>query len=281
VIVFGAGVFVGARWLPSRADQPTALTAEPAAVERAAGPEPLAVFPPQHEPSKTKPRRSAAPLATTPIELVPEPAPEPAPITGPALPPARPAWEGLAEQGEYRRALKALDQVGGFEAALASAGPDQLDRLAEVARGTGMHLRAIQALRLLLGRYPGHESAPEAALMLAGLLEKYGDPVEAAEAYATYQRLRPNGEFAEDALGRQVDLALERKDVEQGRKLVEQYAKQFPKGRRLRQFRQQLAKLTGQPAGRGGAAASPAPEPEENPYDEPGEESPAPARPAP
>jgi len=124
------------------------------------------------------------------------------------------------------------------------------------------------------------ELAPEAAWTLGGMLERHGDPVGAAEAYAAYQRLCWNCDLAEDALGRQVDLALERKDVEHGRRLVEQYAKQFPKGRRLREFRQQLAKLTGQkPEGRAGAASTPAPEPEENPDDEPREESPRPARP--
>ena len=286
VIVFGAGVFVGARWLPARATQSTALTAEPAAAaERAGGPEPTTFAPgPEREQNKQKPRRHVSPpLATSPIELLQEPTPEPVPLAVPvpeSRAPRAPEWQELAELGEYRKARGALDQAGGFDAALASATPEQLDALAEVARYTGMAEKAIQALRQLVDRFPGHESTPEAAWTLGGMLERAGDRVGAAAAYATYQRLCWDCGLAEDALGRQVDLALERKDFEHGRRLVEQYAKQFPKGRRLREFRQQLAKLTGQkPGGRGGAA--PAPEPEENPDDEPGEESPRPARPAP
>ena len=121
VIVFGAGVFVGARWLPARASQPTALTAEPAAAaERAGGPEPTTFAPgPQREQSKTKPRRPVtAPLTTAPIEIVQEPTPEPVPLPAPQQAAKTPEWQELAERAKYREAQRALDQAGGFDVAL-------------------------------------------------------------------------------------------------------------------------------------------------------------------
>lgn len=282
VIVFGSGVFVGRHWFPAESRAQASLAAEPAAgVEHTPAAEPTAVAKElQPEPAKPKPHQALnAPLAE-PVELSTPPlAADQSPLPLPAPPPpvvasGPPEWQRLADEGQFYPAWRALEQQGGFDAVFKSANADQLDALADVARGSGHQRQAMQALRQLVDRYTGHELAPLAAWRLGDMLEKSGDGAGAAAAFATYQRLCPKCEFAEDALGRQVDLALAAKDLEHGRKLVEQYAKEFPKGRRLREFRQQLAELAGKAPDPAAGANQSTPDPDESPSEESSEESP-------
>ncbi len=108
-----------------------------------------------------------------------------------------------------------------------------------------------------------------------------GDRAGAAKAYAAYRALSPKGDFAEDALARQVEAAVQAGNVDSAKKLAEQYEKDFPKGRRLRDIRAQVAKLAGEAApeldGDGGASKSE----DDTPSTESDDESPAPGGAAP
>jgi TolA-binding protein len=150
----------------------------------------------------------------------------------------------LANAGDFTGARVALDQVGGFDAALATASPEELMSLADIARASGGREQAVRALRQVLSAHASAPEAPLAAWTLGNMLDKAGDRKGAAEAFALYRRLSPTGDFAEDAAARQVDVALSQGNPERVTELVEEYARSFPNGRRVAEFRRALAKLT-------------------------------------
>lgn len=286
VVVFGLGVFVGARWGRTEPVVATAVSAEPAGAAepgpaRSASP---VLAEPQRTPDKARKRRptpvtepEAEDLEEPPAPaiILPPPAPVPPPSSGP------PEWQRLGNLGEYGAAWKALDREGGFDSAFARATPEQLLALNDIARWNSQRGRAIQALRRILDQYPGSEFAPIAAFTLGNMLDAAGDRKGANEAFAMYRRLSPKGEFAEDTLARQIDAAIERGDLPLARKLADQYATDFPSGRRLGEIKKQLARLSGkEPAGSAADPTTPS-DPEEGPSEESAdEESPAPTAPA-
>lgn len=283
--IFGLGVFVGVRAAAPSTTQ-VAAVAEP----RSALPLPGAAAPPERQavaetradapaPKHARPA-PALPASEVLVEEFPESygevpsiVSEPAPAAGPA------AWEVLAETGDFRAAKEALDGDGGFEHALLRASAGQLLVLADIARASGSREQAAQALKRVLSSYLSSPEAPVAAWTLGNLLDQSGDKIGAAEAYALYRRLSPTGDFAEDAAARQVDAALSQGNLELGARALDEYAQNFPKGRRLAELRKRLNALTA-PVD---PTAPAAPEPEEE--EEAGEPSadapavpPAPAR---
>jgi hypothetical protein len=259
--VFAAGVFVGARWVrPEHA--PTFTAERPVAHESAA--RPAAAAEPARSatepPRAPQTRKARVPDVRVPAELLSFAPPE---IHAPALPavvgPAE--WEQLADADRFAEARDALEARGGFSAVVQSASATQLMTLTDIARATGSREFAILALRRVVEAFPEAAVAPEAALTLGNLLEQAGDGAGAAEAYALYRRLSPSGDFAEDALARQVDSALVQGNLEALVRLVAQYENDFPNGPRLEEFRAELAKRSGAaPAAEpSDAAGNPAP----------------------
>ena len=187
-------------------------------------------------------------------------------------PPAGPAaWEILAESGDFRAADEALERGGGFDAVMARASASQLLVLADIARASGARDRAANALRRVLSAYVSAPEAPLAAWTLGNLLDQAGDKAGAAEAFAQYRRLSPTGDFAEDAAARQVDAALSQGNLELGARALDEYAQNFPQGRRLAELRKRLAELSAP------TDALPTPEAEEEEEEpaEPATEAPA------
>lgn len=265
VIVFGSGVFVGARWFRAEAPLPTVAAERLTVDEPARGPEspatstpgePDSEQPSQGETLAPPPRRSPLVHEPTGSATPPEPTAPPTATLPPAGPPD---WQRLAQQGEYAAAKRALDQAGGFDAVLARASAEQLMSLVDLARATGQRARALSALRQVVDRFPADPNAPLAAWTLGNMLERAGDREGAAKAYARYRALSPTGDFAEDALARQVEAAVEQSNLELAKKLAEQYEKDFPKGRRLHELRASVAKLAGT-ATEGDAGAAPSEE---------------------
>lgn len=199
---------------------------------------------------------------------------EPVAASGP------PEWEMLAETGDFGAAKAALARAGGFQRASDRASASQLLVLADIARSSGERDEAAQALRRVLSTYDSAPEAPLAAWTLGNLLEQAGDRSGAADAYATYRRLSPTGDFAEDAAARQVDAALSQGNLELGTRAMEEYAQNFPKGRRLAELRKRLNLLASPPDA---AAAAPADtDSDEDEANEPSADAPAapPAAPA-
>jgi TolA-binding protein len=284
-IIFGSGVFVGARWSGENVPPATALAPEPQA-----SPEPGSAvdFPaPAASQPQTTPRRdrlrATPPTTSAGRALASNVLPEPVPVLS-AQPPVLVAtpqeWQRLANIAEYAAAWRALEGSSGFEPALERASAEQAMLLHDMARFTGQRGRAIQALRHVVTQHPGDPYAPMAAYTLGNMLDNAGDQAGAAEAFAVYRRLAPKGDFVEDALTRQLEVALSQRDVDLARRLADKYANEFPNGRRLGEIRTRVAQLTGtaeRPAvgEPDGARAEDKPS-EEGPQEEPATREPAP-----
>jgi hypothetical protein len=248
-LLFGSGVWVGARFLrpqvlPNVQAEPRSLAAPaagPLAAKNPAEPEPVA---PQAKASHSRARRlspagssssSSAPLRYAPDEASAYVAQVPVPVA---------QWQHLAEVGDFTGARRALDAQGGFDVARSHASPAELMSLVDIARASGERGQATSALRQVLS-HPDAPEAPLAAWTLGNLLDQAGDQPGAAQAFALYRRLSPAGDFAEDAAARQVDVALAEGSVDLVTQLVEDYARDFPHGRRLTEFqRAQRALIT-------------------------------------
>jgi hypothetical protein len=280
--VFGLGVAVGAGYRGSSPE--VAAVAEPRAAQPAPGAAAIAeepTTPPPQPPElpAQKPTRARRTISAAPAEAF---------VEGDSAPPSPSVdemrvadsaqWEQLAEAGDFAAAKLALDREGGFERVRARASAAQLLVLADIARASGNREQAGRALRRVLSAYVSAPEAPLAAWTLGNLLEQAADRAGAADAYATYRRLSPTGDFAEDAAARQVDAALSQGNLELGRRALEEYAENFPKGRRLAELRQRLAALE---APVGGAAVdatlagSQPTEPDDDEAVEPAAEAPA------
>jgi len=257
--IFALGVALGTRLHAPSVEVSAVAEPRPALPTPGAGP--AAEPDPSAKPNQQAPvqkrvhaRRTLAVGEAAPeyVESYGEPAgtvvSEPVAVSGP------PEWETLAETGDFGAAKSALDRAGGFQRASDRASASQLLVLADIARASGEREEAAQALRRVLSAYVSAPEAPLAAWTLGNLLEQAGDRSGAAEAYATYRRLSPTGDFAEDAAARQVDAALSQGNLELGTRAMEEYAQNFPKGRRLAELRKRLAALAA-PAD----AATPAP----------------------
>jgi len=238
-VLFGSGVFVGARFIRPQAlpfvQAEPRLQPVPAAAPVAA--KNTALLEPSPSEAKvlhSHSRRSAR-LSASPADSVGYGALQPTPYAAPVQSPA-PEWQRLVEVGDFSAARRALDRQGGFDVAMAHASPSELMSLVDIARASGERGQAISALRQVLAHAEAPE-APLAAWTLGNLLDQAGDQPGAAQAFALYRRLSPAGDFAEDAAARQVDVALAQGNLELVTQLVSDYARDFPHGRRLSEFR--------------------------------------------
>jgi len=246
---FALGIFVG-QW--SRPEQTPTFTPE-----RALAPEPAArpaaaerATAPSAEPRTPQTRKNRALGPAEPAELAELAPPDVLPPVMQSAPAGPPEWEKLADDDRYDEARTALETHGGFSAVLGNASATQLMTLADIARRTGSRDQAILAWRRIVEAFPAAAEAPIAAWTLGRQLEDLGDHKGAAEAYELYRRLSPSGDFAEDALARQVDSAIEKGNLEELTRLVTQYENAFPNGSRLEEFRAELAKRSaGSPVG--------------------------------
>jgi hypothetical protein len=237
-LLFASGVLVGARYVrpqavPNLQAEPrsqAAPAAGPLGTKNTAEPEPVLA---QAKTSHSRARRqspsessSSVPLRYAVDEGSASIAAMPAPVA---------QWQHLVEIGDFAGARRALDAQGGFDVAMAHASPAELMSLVDIARAAGERGQATSALRQVLA-HPDAPEAPLAAWTLGNLLDQAGDQPGAAQAFALYRRLSPAGDFAEDAAARQVDVALAEDNVELVTQLVEDYARDFPHGRRLSEF---------------------------------------------
>jgi len=238
-LLFGSGVLVGARFVRPQVapfvqaePRPQSLPAtSPVPTKNAAEPE---ASPPEAKVLRTRARRASS-LNALPAESLGYGSSDPSPHAAPAQL-AVPEWQRLVEIGDFAGSRRALDRQGGFDVAMAHASPSELMSLVDIARASGERGQATSALRQVLA-HPETPEAPLAAWTLGNLLDQAGDQPGAAQAFALYRRLSPAGDFAEDAAARQVDVALAEGNLELVTQLVEDYARDFPHGRRLSEFR--------------------------------------------
>lgn len=258
---FGLGIVVGSRFLSGPEAPLATLGAEPAAP-------PLPAAAPSSRPaaqvqavSQEVPRapqgRHAAVAHRVDVEV--EPAVEPPP---PVVVQQQPSeWQRLADEGQYSQALAAIEMSGGFDTVLRDASAEQLMSLVDVARATGQRERGIVALRRIVAEHGTDPNAPVAAWMLGNELAKVNDLAGAEQAFAMYRALSPNGDFAEDALGRQIDMAQAQGNLEHARNLAAQYMKEFPDGPRSADIQAGLERAAHEPAASTEAEVHAAPSP--------------------
>lgn len=172
-----------------------------------------------------------------PIVVAPAPAIEAAPPPG-ATPSAAPqvavrasaqaeapAWKELAARGKYREALAAAEAAG-FDAEVARASPSELLLLADAARLGGSPARARAAL---LGARSRFGARGHTAFLLGKIAaDQGGSAGDAATWMETYLREDPRGAFAEQALGRLVELS--RRDPEAASRAAARYLARYPNG---------------------------------------------------
>ncbi len=261
---FALGIFVGAKWLGGAAPGPVATVsaeprvtaktpAAPAAKPTAEAEAALHEAPRAHQSHRVAaPRRADDVVAESPA--LPLPSAQAAPLE----------WQRLADEGQYVQALASLEATGGFDAALREANAEELMSLVDVARATGQRDRAIVALRRIVSEHGSDPNAPVAAWMLGNELAKTGALAEAEQAFAMYRALSPSGDFAEDALARQVDMAAEQGNLDHARKLAGQYLKEFPDGPRSADMQVEIEQWSRSP-GPSSSAAEPEVRPSEAP----------------
>lgn len=255
-----AGVFLGIFYERGRTLEPNPISLVSSEVitapEAPAGPvsvAPTFQAPQKDEPSeaerKTRARRRVQRLSS-PVRPVVEPSAEVVEVGAAAeekegdVLPSKAEWVLLVERGDYAAAYQRLEESGGFDAVLFAGSSEELMTLVEVARFVGQQGRAIQALRAVTERHQEDPNAPIAAMILGNLLYKSGDPAGAAKAYALNRRLSPGGDFAEDALVGEFDMALAAGDVARVERLRAKYAAEFPEGRHLEGINAEARRLS-------------------------------------
>lgn len=143
--------------------------------------------------------------------------------------PQRAAWRSLSQSGDYDGAYRLLQQstVEDDSGALLDA--------ADAARLSGHPQAAVMYLRKVLDQHHDTPVAPLAAFTLGRvLLERLGQPSEAADAFGTARKLAPGGSLAQDALAREVEAWSKAGHPDQAYRRAREYVERYPEGRRLR-----------------------------------------------
>jgi transmembrane sensor len=142
----------------------------------------------------------------------------------------RAAWRSLSQSGDYEAAYRLLQQ-----STVEDDDSGALLDAADAARLSGHPQVAVTYLRKVLDQHRESPVAPLAAFTLGRvLLERLGQPSEAADAFATARHLAPTGSLAQDALAREVEAWSKAGRPDDAYRAAREYVDTYPKGRRLR-----------------------------------------------
>ena len=142
----------------------------------------------------------------------------------------RVAWRSLSQSGDYDGAYRLLQQ-----STVEDDDSGALLDAADAARLSGHPQAAVTYLRKVLDQHRESPVAPLAAFTLGRvLLERLGQPSEAADAFATARQLAPSGSLAQDALAREVEAWSKAGRPDDAYRRAQEYVETYPKGRRLR-----------------------------------------------
>jgi transmembrane sensor len=143
---------------------------------------------------------------------------------------SRAAWRSLSQSGDYEGAYRLLQQ-----STVEDDDTGALLDAADAARLSGHPQAAVTYLRKVLDQHRESPVSPLAAFTLGRvLLERLGQPSEAADAFAMARQLAPNGSLAQDALAREVEAWSKAGRPEDAYRRAREYVDTYPKGRRLR-----------------------------------------------
>jgi hypothetical protein len=139
-------------------------------------------------------------------------------------------WMALAGEKRFGEAYGLLRQVPLHEL----SNPDDLMLAADVARQAGRPERAVPFLERVVKEHPNEVSAQLAGFSLGKVyLDNLGEPALAARSFAAVRSMAPGGGLAQDALAREVEAWARAGDKAQARDGATDYARLYPRGRRL------------------------------------------------
>ncbi len=142
---------------------------------------------------------------------------------------AKASWRSLTQVGEYDEAYRSLAQ-----GAAVDDDPAVLMDAADASRLSGHPEMAATYLRRVVREHKQSPVAPLAAFTLGRvLLERLGQPSEAAESFATARGLAPQGSLAQDALAREVEALSKAGNAHEAYLRARAYVQSYPNGRRL------------------------------------------------
>ncbi|MBS2013711.1 MAG: tetratricopeptide repeat protein [Deltaproteobacteria bacterium] len=181
----------------------------------------------------------AAPATKTfacPSSLRAEPqtvTPESLPLARPSVP-SPPVPSSRTPSGDPKGAPLAVappaPKPPGDDAVLEKGSAAEVLALGDEARLAGDAGRARAAYVRVRARFPRTEQAAKAAFLLGRMAEAGGALDEAVSDYAAATSESPGGTFAQDALGRTMEIEQRRGNGERARSLAEQYLRSFPSG---------------------------------------------------
>jgi transmembrane sensor len=144
------------------------------------------------------------------------------------------SWRSLYEGGDYDAAAELLLR-GDTQVA---NDPSTLMDAAEAVRFSNHPEASVLYLRRVLREHPHSPVAALAGFTLGRvLLERLGEPAEAAEAFAFVRSAQPRGSLAQDALAREVEALSKAGDSHNAFLRARLYIQLYPSGRRLRAVR--------------------------------------------
>jgi transmembrane sensor len=142
----------------------------------------------------------------------------------------RAAWRSLSQSGDYDAAYRLIAEGSAVEDS-----SEALLDAADAARLSGHPEAAIVYLRKVLREHRASPVAPLAAFTLGRvLLDRLGQPSEAADAFAAARELAPQGSLAQDALAREVEAFSKAGHPQEAYQRARLYVSRYPDGRRLR-----------------------------------------------
>lgn len=145
---------------------------------------------------------------------------------------AKATWKPLASKGDFARAYAVLGTEGLAHETKRAVTPDELLRLADVARLSGHPRDAVAPLEHLLAEHRGDANAAIAAFTLGKIRQDaLGEPAAAAAAFETTIALGVPDALREDAFARRVEAYAEAGQSSRAKAARSAYEAAFPKGR--------------------------------------------------
>lgn len=141
---------------------------------------------------------------------------------------AKSDWQALYREGKYAAAL-ALARKDGLDARLGDLSPATLAELADVARLGGDPDLAVRALTTLLRRFPSAPQARDGQFLLGRVHALRGDTGAAIASFESYLGTGATL-YANEAIGRLMELYSARGDTERARAMARRYLERAPSG---------------------------------------------------
>jgi TolA-binding protein len=138
-------------------------------------------------------------------------------------------WASALARGEIESIVSDAERSG-VDACLANASASDLAALADAARYGRQDDIARRALTSLRKRFPGSSVARDSAFLLGRLEEAAGNATKASSWYGLYMTESPNGTYAPEALGRNMNIVQTLYGADRARDIARDYLLRFPGG---------------------------------------------------